>query len=466
MRYRTLPRPCKGIKSSLDVSGQTNTGLRKNTSELLIIEDKSGYRLGDKGLSSEATKLNSIFITTERRQNKGLQAFMDRFKSESSHIKGVPPVLRISDFMHGHGHSKLAKKLNNKIPKTVDEMIERVRAFIRGEVVVGSAEMGQGSQHQRLLSVKKVNSRSCGLRKVSPSGERYPSNQSKERKPRKEQCKAHKHDKRRRKSQKGIVMMETSREALWECRQPERMQDSRKEHQLKIYPFAKPVIHKRRSMTPDIRLVLKEEEFRWLKERMIRKPQQSLSFVQRLVPVLRNGIRLSIDNGNYSYKMFHRESEGYTSIIRNEEDDEEKTGFHTEEGVYYFTDMPKELKKLSSYTSYDDGEGLSRSKRMERGNILERNSNKKQKVKEGRFLGFMVTQEGVRSDPEKVKVITDGPMEEILKLSEKEGRLAKWTTEIRTYDISYIPKREAEGSVVKKFFGQEEQEEETSDANE
>ncbi|GJW27990.1 hypothetical protein Tco_0044865 [Tanacetum coccineum] len=92
--------------------------------------------LGDEGPSSGGTKLSSTFITAEvtftkpkqptyakdpteihgikRRQNEGLQAFMDRFKSESSHIKGVPPVLRVSTFMHGHGHPELAKKLNDK----------------------------------------------------------------------------------------------------------------------------------------------------------------------------------------------------------------------------------------------------------------------------------------------------------------------------------------------------------------
>ncbi|GKE97269.1 hypothetical protein Tco_1582124, partial [Tanacetum coccineum] len=53
----------------------------------------------------------------------------------------------------------------------------------------------------------------------------------------------------------------------------------------------------------------------------------------------------------------------------------------------------------------------------------------------------------------KVAVITDGPMEEILKLSRREGRLAKWAAEIRAYDISYIQRKEAEGSIVKKFFG-------------
>ncbi|GKA57680.1 hypothetical protein Tco_0756868, partial [Tanacetum coccineum] len=82
----------------------------------------------------------------KRRQNEGLQAFMDQFKSESSHIKGVPPVLCISACMHGHGHPELAKKLNDKIPKTVDDMFERVRAFIRGEVVAGSAEIVHPSQ--------------------------------------------------------------------------------------------------------------------------------------------------------------------------------------------------------------------------------------------------------------------------------------------------------------------------------
>ncbi|GJV78597.1 reverse transcriptase domain-containing protein [Tanacetum coccineum] len=49
-------------------------------------------------------------------------------------------------FMHGHGHPELAKKLNDKIPKTIDEMFERVRAFIRGEVATGSAEMVRPSQ--------------------------------------------------------------------------------------------------------------------------------------------------------------------------------------------------------------------------------------------------------------------------------------------------------------------------------
>ncbi|GJR51620.1 reverse transcriptase domain-containing protein [Tanacetum coccineum] len=98
--------------------------------------------LQQKRYAKDPTEIHGI----KKRQNEGLQTFMDRFKSESSHIKGVPSVLRISAFMHGHGHPELTKKLNDKIPKTVDEMFERVRAFIRGEVAAGSAEMACPSQ--------------------------------------------------------------------------------------------------------------------------------------------------------------------------------------------------------------------------------------------------------------------------------------------------------------------------------
>ncbi|GJU25828.1 hypothetical protein Tco_1164449 [Tanacetum coccineum] len=135
------------------------------------------------------------------------------FKSESSHIKRVPPFLRISAFMHGHGHPELAKKLNDKIPKTVDEMFERVRAFIRGEVVTGSAELVRPSQWDKgnvspawsrgpEKARNRGDRRSCGLEEVGPSGEGHPPEQPEERESRKEQRKSHKHDKGRRKSQK------------------------------------------------------------------------------------------------------------------------------------------------------------------------------------------------------------------------------------------------------------------------
>ncbi|GKC11086.1 reverse transcriptase domain-containing protein [Tanacetum coccineum] len=89
-----------------------------------------------KRYDKDPTEIHGI----KRKPNEGLQAFMDRFKAESAHIKGVPPVLRIFVFMHGHDHPEIAKKLNDKIPKMVDEMWERVRAFIKGETDADTTE--------------------------------------------------------------------------------------------------------------------------------------------------------------------------------------------------------------------------------------------------------------------------------------------------------------------------------------
>ncbi|GJS62235.1 reverse transcriptase domain-containing protein [Tanacetum coccineum] len=97
-----------------------------------FLEEFSQQKRYDK----DPTEIHGI----KRKPNEGLQAFMGRFKVKSAHIKGVPSVLRISVFVHGHGHPELAKKLNDKIPKMVDEMWERVRAFIRGETAVDTTE--------------------------------------------------------------------------------------------------------------------------------------------------------------------------------------------------------------------------------------------------------------------------------------------------------------------------------------
>ncbi|GJQ92923.1 reverse transcriptase domain-containing protein [Tanacetum coccineum] len=95
-----------------------------------------------KRYAKDPTKIHSI----KRRMNEGLQEFIEWFKSESSHIKGVPSVLRISAFTHRYGHPELTKKLNDKIPKTVDGMFERVRAFIRRDAATRSAEVARAPQ--------------------------------------------------------------------------------------------------------------------------------------------------------------------------------------------------------------------------------------------------------------------------------------------------------------------------------
>ncbi|GJZ79150.1 reverse transcriptase domain-containing protein [Tanacetum coccineum] len=150
----------------------------------------------------------------------------------------------------------------------------------------------------------------------------------------------------------------------------------------------------------------------------------------------------------YPYKCFLRLPKEY-SQIRMAENDEEKTGFHTEEGVYCFTHMPERLKNSattlqrmmekvltnqrgqnvevyleeivvkskSEHSLVQDVEETLR--KLKRVNIKIDPNTSSFKVEEGKFLGHMVTKEG-----------------------------------------------EAEGLVVKKLFGQGEQVQKTPGANE
>ncbi|GKC29772.1 hypothetical protein Tco_1037066 [Tanacetum coccineum] len=140
------------------------------------------------------------------------------------------------------------------------------------------------------------------------------------------------------------------------------------EHQLKAYPLAEPIAHRKRPLTPDQRQVLKERVFNWLKEGIIRRVQY-LGWVTNAVLIKqRSGSwkvqmdytslnkvcekdmypLLEVDEtlaslGGHQYKCFMRLPKEYNQIqIR--EDNKEKTRFHTEEGIYCLTHMLKELK--------------------------------------------------------------------------------------------------------------------------
>ncbi|GKD84277.1 hypothetical protein Tco_1351116 [Tanacetum coccineum] len=121
------------------------------------------------------------------------------------------------------------------------------------------------------------------------------------------------------------------------------------------------MVHKRRPMTPDGRLVLKKKVFRWLKEGMIKKVRHPV-WVTNTIPV-------KLANGTWKVQA------DYSSL--NKVCAKDIYPF-LKEGEGLASTMGYLIKELGFYTSEDDGEGLSRSKMTERGNILGRNSNKKQ----------------------------------------------------------------------------------------
>ncbi|GKD58746.1 hypothetical protein Tco_1296255 [Tanacetum coccineum] len=69
----------------------------------------------------------------KQKEGEFMEAFMERFTSESLMFKGAPELMRIFEFMHGITHLGMIKRLNDNIPKMVGEMMSVTKAFIRGE---------------------------------------------------------------------------------------------------------------------------------------------------------------------------------------------------------------------------------------------------------------------------------------------------------------------------------------------
>ncbi|GKE90395.1 hypothetical protein Tco_1567870 [Tanacetum coccineum] len=133
----------------------------------------------------------------------------------------------------------------------------------------------------------------------------------------------------------------------------------------------------------------------------------------------------------------------YKCFLEMTEDDEEKTGFHMEEGVYCFTHMLKEVKNsaatlqrmmeevladqrgrnveiyleeivIKSKSELDLVQDVEETlRKLKRVNIKIDPVTSSFGVKEGRFLGFTVTKERVRADLEKVQAIILNPTPKI-----------------------------------------------------
>ena len=82
-----------------------------------------------KRYTRQVVKLANI----KQRDNKSLQNFMDRFKTESLEIEGTTELMQISSFMHVIKNRQLIERLNNRVPETTKEMFEITKAFIRGK---------------------------------------------------------------------------------------------------------------------------------------------------------------------------------------------------------------------------------------------------------------------------------------------------------------------------------------------
>ncbi|GJX48552.1 hypothetical protein Tco_0273742 [Tanacetum coccineum] len=74
----------------------------------------------------------------KQREEESTEAFMEHFKAESMHVKGTPKCMRVSRFIHDITNLDLIKRLNDNIPKSVDEIMSLTITFLRGEVAVAN----------------------------------------------------------------------------------------------------------------------------------------------------------------------------------------------------------------------------------------------------------------------------------------------------------------------------------------
>ncbi|GKD81444.1 reverse transcriptase domain-containing protein [Tanacetum coccineum] len=74
----------------------------------------------------------------KQRDGEMIEEFMERFKVETGRMKGAPECMKISGFMHRVNNHELTKRLNERVPKTLEEMMTTTTAFIRGETIAAS----------------------------------------------------------------------------------------------------------------------------------------------------------------------------------------------------------------------------------------------------------------------------------------------------------------------------------------
>nr|GEX45691.1 reverse transcriptase domain-containing protein [Tanacetum cinerariifolium] len=76
----------------------------------------------------------------KQRDGESTEEFVRRYKLECRDVKGASECMKIFGFMHGTTNPELIKRLHDKIPKSVDEMIKVTTTFPRGEVEVSNRE--------------------------------------------------------------------------------------------------------------------------------------------------------------------------------------------------------------------------------------------------------------------------------------------------------------------------------------
>ncbi|GJX41313.1 reverse transcriptase domain-containing protein [Tanacetum coccineum] len=92
------------------------------------------YFMQQKKHAKDPVEIHNI----KQRDGETIEEFMERFKVETGRMKGASECMKISGFMHGVNNPELTKCLNERVLKTLKEMMTTTTAFIRGETATAS----------------------------------------------------------------------------------------------------------------------------------------------------------------------------------------------------------------------------------------------------------------------------------------------------------------------------------------
>nr|GEV31517.1 reverse transcriptase domain-containing protein [Tanacetum cinerariifolium] len=92
----------------------------------------------------------------KQKDGETIEDFVERFKVETGRMKGAPKCMLIFGFMHEVNNPKLTKRLNEHVPKTMEEMMITTTAFIRGEAAAASKKKGHTSWRTHDQSKRKT----------------------------------------------------------------------------------------------------------------------------------------------------------------------------------------------------------------------------------------------------------------------------------------------------------------------
>ncbi|GJW62181.1 reverse transcriptase domain-containing protein, partial [Tanacetum coccineum] len=99
----------------------------------------------------------------KQRDGETIEDFIERFK--------VTECMRIFGFMHGVNNPELTKRLNEHVPKTMEEMMTVTTAFIRGEAVAASKKKGHSQWKSQDQSKRHASERKSDVRGQSREGQ-------------------------------------------------------------------------------------------------------------------------------------------------------------------------------------------------------------------------------------------------------------------------------------------------------